>query len=85
MESADPRLILLGELFALAWIQAWRIAVRPVAITPCHTLRNLSAATSCLGSCFRQPELLGRLADEVRLVHPVVGQQGPDGARRLVG
>ena len=51
-------------------------------VVPCATL---SAATSCAGSLARRQPRLSRLADEVRLVHPVMGQQGPDRARRLVG
>ena len=59
MESADPRLIPPRELFRpvtdSGLAGSWSYLV---AITPCRTLRNLSAATSCCaGSCFRQPAL----------------------------
>ncbi len=47
--------------------------------------RNLSAATSCVRSSSRSQTRLGRPADEVRLIRPVMGQQGPDRACRLVG
>ena len=55
------------------------------AITPCRALRNLSAATSSVGSLSCRQPRLDRMADEVRPVRPVMGQQGPDRARRPVG
>ena len=53
-------------------------------VVPCAIFQR-PPPSSFVGSCFlRQPRLC-RLADEVRLVRPVMGQQGPDRARRLVG
>ncbi len=85
MESADPRLI---SPVGFSPYDRYRLGGSRsdlFAITSCRALRNLSAATSCVGSSSRCQPWLGRLADEVRLVRPVMGQQGPDRARRLVG
>ena len=47
MESADPRLICGAELFALVWIQAWRIAVLTCwpshLVVPCAIIQRPSA------------------------------------------
>ena len=50
-----------------------------------RALRNLLAATSSVGSLSCRQPRLDRMADEVRPVRPVMGQQGPDRARPLVG
>jgi len=86
MESADPRLIFFvgfapEEPFRLggSWSDLF-------AITLYRPLRNLSATTSsCIGSSSCRQPRLGRPADEVRLVRPVMGRQCPDHARHLVG
>ena len=85
MGSADPRLIPPVGFSPGNRCRLGGSRSDLFAITSCRALRNLSAATSCVGLCFRRRPRLCRLADEVRLVRPVMGQQGPDRASRLVG
>ena len=84
MVSADPRLISAVGFSPHGPCRLGGSRSDLFAITPCRALRNLSAATSSVGSSSRCQPWLGRLADEVRLVRPVMGQQGPDCARRLI-
>ena len=51
-------------------------------VVPCATFQRATSFVVRVSN--RQPRLSG-LADEVRLVRPVMGQQGPDCACRLVG
>ena len=85
MESADPRLIYLVGCELQRPFRLGGSRSDLFAITPCRALRNLSAITSSVGSLSRRQPRLRRLADEVRLVRPIVGEQGPDRARCLVG
>ena len=85
MGSAAPRLISPADFLPITTCRLGGSRSDLFAITPCRTLRNLSAATSSVGWLSRRQPRLHRLGDAVRLVRPVMGQQGPDRARRLVG
>ena len=86
MESADPRLISYVGLLALyinSGLAGRGLTCLPSHfVVPCATFQRATSFVVRVSN--RQPRLSG-LADEVRLVRPVMGQQGPDCACRLVG
>ena len=80
MESADPHLICRPSSKLESRFRFCEPRSDLFAITPCRALRNFQP----LPPVRCQPNL-ARLADQVPLIRSIMGQQGPDDARRLVG